>query len=136
MVVFATRLPQRSTIEKCVVCSLSCPGRPGRTSPGGPTIFTTVLQVIVDRVDFHMSLADAVAAPRFHHQWPPGAPGADPLYVERDRPLAPALADSLASLGYAITPREPLGDVHAIEIDGRRAIGVSDPRGRGAVAEE
>ncbi len=105
-------------------------------SPGGPTIFTTVLQVIVDRVDFGMSLADAVAAPRFHHQWPPSRPGLDALYVERDRPLDAATRDALAALGYAITPREPLGDVQAIELDGRRALGASDPRGRGCVACE
>src|SRR6266567_2662265 len=37
-------------------------------SPGGPTIITTVAQVILNVLDQHMSLADAVAAPRIHHQ--------------------------------------------------------------------
>src|SRR6185503_13149658 len=37
-------------------------------TPGGPTIITTVTQVILNVLDQHMSLADAVAAPRFHHQ--------------------------------------------------------------------
>ncbi|OLF08100.1 gamma-glutamyltransferase [Actinophytocola xinjiangensis] len=33
-------------------------------SPGGTTIITTVLQIIVNRLDFGMSLPDAIAAPR------------------------------------------------------------------------
>ncbi len=105
-------------------------------TPGGPTIFTTVFQVIVDRVDFGRSLAEAVAAPRFHHQWPPRDPALDALFIEADRPLPPATRAALAGLGYAITPRERLGDVHAIEIAGGHATGVSDPRGVGRVAEE
>ena len=105
-------------------------------TPGGPTIFTTVLQVLLDRIDLGMSLEKAVAAPRLHHQWAPGVQGADPLYVEGDRPPAAGVRDALAALGYAITPRSPIGDVHAIEVDGRRAIGVSDPRGMGHVAVE
>jgi gamma-glutamyltranspeptidase/glutathione hydrolase len=95
-----------------------------------------VLQVLVDRADLGMPLGQAVSAPRFHHQWPPVAPGTDPLGIERDRPLPEAVRDALAALGYAITPRSPLGDVHAVEIDGRRAIGASDPRGIGHVATE
>ncbi len=40
-------------------------------SPGGSTIITTVLQVVVNMIDHGMSVADAVGAPRFHHQWLP-----------------------------------------------------------------
>ena len=40
-------------------------------SPGGSRIITAVLQVIVNVIDFHMAIADAVAAPRIHHQWLP-----------------------------------------------------------------
>lgn len=40
-------------------------------SPGGRTIINTVLQVILNVVDHDMRLPDAVAAPRFHHQWFP-----------------------------------------------------------------
>ena len=40
-------------------------------SPGGSTIITTVLQVIVNLVDHDMGIADAVSLPRFHHQWQP-----------------------------------------------------------------
>jgi gamma-glutamyltranspeptidase/glutathione hydrolase len=40
-------------------------------SPGGRTIINTVLQVIVNVIDFDMDIAEAVAAPRIHHQWLP-----------------------------------------------------------------
>jgi gamma-glutamyltranspeptidase/glutathione hydrolase len=40
-------------------------------SPGGRTIINTVLETIVDAVDFGMNAQDAVDAARFHHQWLP-----------------------------------------------------------------
>ena len=40
-------------------------------SPGGRTIINTVLQTIVDVVDFGMNAQEAIDAPRFHHQWLP-----------------------------------------------------------------
>ena len=40
-------------------------------SPGGSRIITTVLQVIVNVIDHGMNIAEAVAAPRIHHQWLP-----------------------------------------------------------------
>ena len=41
-------------------------GKPFLTvgSPGGATIITTVLQILLDRLDFGMTLPDAIAAPR------------------------------------------------------------------------
>ena len=40
-------------------------------APGGSRIITTVLQVVVNAIDFQEGIADAVAAPRVHHQWQP-----------------------------------------------------------------
>ncbi len=40
-------------------------------SPGGSTIITTVMQVVLNLLEYGMSPEDAVAAPRFHHQWQP-----------------------------------------------------------------
>jgi gamma-glutamyltranspeptidase/glutathione hydrolase len=103
-------------------------------TPGGTTIFTTVFQVIVNRVDFGMTLADAVAAPRFHHQWPPLRKEADPIFVEK--PFGAAVETALRGMGYSLQPRGRIGDVHALEIAGRLAFGVSDPRGIGAASSE
>jgi gamma-glutamyltranspeptidase/glutathione hydrolase len=104
-------------------------------TPGGTTIFTTVFQVIVNRADFGMPLARAVAAPRFHHQWPPLRADADPVQVEK--PFEPAAREALVAMGYAIQPRGRIGDVHAIEITPEGvATGESDPRGIGRVVFE
>jgi gamma-glutamyltranspeptidase/glutathione hydrolase len=101
-------------------------------TPGGPTIFTTVFQVILNRLEHGLALADAVAAPRFHHQWPPLEKGRDVVIVERGID-----GRGLVELGYQLRERR-IGDVHAVEIDraGRRAVAASDPRGTGEEAYE
>ena len=67
-------------------------------SPGGSRIITTVLQVIVNVIDHGMSIADAVAAPRIHHQWLP-----DEVFVERGLPEVTMRA--LEARGHKVTPR-------------------------------
>lgn len=103
-------------------------------TPGGTTIFTTVFQVLLNRVVFGLPLDRAVAAPRFHHQWPPREAGEDPIFVERNFP--DAAFPALKQLGYAIVARGRIGDVQAIELQGSAAVGVSDPRGIGAAVQE
>jgi len=103
-------------------------------TPGGPTIFTTVFQVIVNRVDFGVPLAEAVAGARFHHQWPPLRKDSDPIFIEQG--LAVPVRDALAALGYTFLPRGRIGDVQAIELQDSTPIGASDPRGIGKVASE
>jgi gamma-glutamyltranspeptidase/glutathione hydrolase len=58
-------------------------------SPGGSRIITAVLQVIVNTIDFHLLLEQAVSASRLHHQWQP-----DEVYVEPG--FAPEVLDALA----------------------------------------
>jgi gamma-glutamyltranspeptidase/glutathione hydrolase len=99
-------------------------------TPGGPTIFTTVYQVLLNRLEYGMTLKEAVGAPRFHHQWPPQ--GEDTIWFERQWQGLPPMD----TLGYHPEFRRPLGDVQAIEIGDGRVEGVSDPRGRGTVAYE
>jgi gamma-glutamyltranspeptidase/glutathione hydrolase len=103
-------------------------------TPGGTTIFTTVFQVIVNRIDFGFPLDDAVAQTRFHHQWPPLRKDSDPIFVERE--FDPSVRDPLVALGYALQLRGRIGDVQAIEIQDRKPAGSSDPRGIGrSIAE-
>ncbi|MCV4614251.1 gamma-glutamyltransferase, partial [Escherichia coli] len=47
-------------------------------SPGGSRIITTVLQMVVNSIDYGMNVAEATNAPRFHYQWLP-----DELRVEK-----------------------------------------------------
>jgi gamma-glutamyltranspeptidase/glutathione hydrolase len=91
-------------------------------TPGGPTIITQVYHVISNVIDHHMSLPDAVAAPRTHHQ---GLP--DSLRVERNG-FQPATLARLQQMGHAITYRSRWGDVEAIIRTATGWEGVSDPR--------
>ena len=97
-------------------------------SPGGPTIINTVLQSIVNVVDHGMSVVDAVAAPRLHHQWMP-----DEVVYEPDG-LSDAARAALEAMGHALAARPRyLGDAQAVLLDPatRARHGASDPRGSG-----
>jgi len=97
-------------------------------SPGGPTIITTVAQIVSNVVDFGMSLEEAVSAPRLHHQHLP-----DTLMFERGG-LAPETVAALHSLGHRVEEREGYqGDTQSILVlDGGVLHGVADPRRGGA----
>jgi gamma-glutamyltranspeptidase/glutathione hydrolase len=96
-------------------------------SPGGSRIISTVLQVIVNVLDYNLDVAAAVAAPRLHHQWLP-----DEVRIERG--FTEATLDSLKSKGHHIV--EPMGQTSAnsIEVTGSGLLGAPDPRTRGAEA--
>jgi gamma-glutamyltranspeptidase/glutathione hydrolase len=98
-------------------------------SPGGSRIITTVLQVLLNVVDFKMTVQEAVDAPRFHHQWLP-----DAIRIERQGFPADVVT-ALEAMGHTITTGPNMGDVHAIAIDdsGLR-LGASDPRLDGRTA--
>jgi gamma-glutamyltranspeptidase/glutathione hydrolase len=101
-------------------------------SPGGPTIISTVLQVILNVVDFGQNIQRAIDAPRIHHQWLP-----DHIYWE-EFGLSPDTREKLEHMGHVFrnlpgmnrtTPGE-LGDAQAVMIDpvnGMR-LGAADPR--------
>lgn len=91
-------------------------------TPGGPTIITQVYHVISNVIDHHMSLPDAVAAPRMHHQ---GLP--DELRLERDG-FQPATVARLQAMGHTVVMRGRWGDVEAIIRTPTGWEGVSDPR--------
>ncbi|MGH7606612.1 MAG: gamma-glutamyltransferase, partial [Gemmatimonadales bacterium] len=98
-------------------------------TPGGPTIITTVAQVILNVLDHGMSLADAVAAPRFHHQALP-----DVIRYEADG-LAESTVEALRAMGHSVTMRRGTsGIVAAIQRTAGGWIGVPDPRYAGGAA--
>jgi gamma-glutamyltranspeptidase/glutathione hydrolase len=96
-------------------------------SPGGSRIISTVLQVIVNVLDYHMDVAAAVAAPRLHHQWLP-----DEVRIERG--FAGDVIAALKAEGHTVT--EPLGQTSAnsIAVTEHGLLGAPDPRTRGADA--
>ena len=94
-------------------------------SRGGPRIITSTSQVILNVLDQHMILSDAVSAPRIHHQALP-----DSLAYERNG-LAPAVLDSLRQMGYGLEPIGGVGLINAIMRVRGGYEGMSDPRSSG-----
>ena len=96
-------------------------------SPGGSTIITTVLQVILNVIDFNMNIQEAIDAPRFHHQWKP-----DQIDYERFG-LTEDVKKNLIKRGQNIGRQRILGRAEGIIIDYDNNViwGASDPRGYG-----
>ena len=96
-------------------------------SPGGSRIISTVLQVIINVLDYDMDVAAAVAAPRLHHQWLP-----DEVRIERGFP--DDVIAALKAKGHTVV--EPLGQTSAnsIAVTDHGLLGAPDPRTRGAEA--
>jgi gamma-glutamyltranspeptidase / glutathione hydrolase len=100
-------------------------------SPGGRTIINTVLCIVVDVIDFNMSVEEAVSAPRMHHQWLP-----DAVKFEGVKQY-PELVAKLKAMGHTVSEARQ-GDAHSIGIDTKTGmrVGVADKRLDGkAVAE-
>ena len=96
-------------------------------SPGGSTIITTVMQIILDTVDFGLNLAEATAAVRIHDQLLP-----DQLSVERG--LNPDTIHLLEGEGYKVNVRDAWGSAESISVANGFLAGASDPRQRGTLA--
>src|SRR5262245_8276895 len=96
-------------------------------SPGGSRIISSVLQVIVNAIDFRMPIDAAVSAPRLHHQWQPDEVIAEPG-------IAPDVLDALTGRGHKIVPTPPLTAVNSIAITADGYIGAADRRTRGSLA--
>ena len=94
-------------------------------SPGGPTIINTVLQVLVNVLDFRMNVQDAVDFPRIHHQWLP-----DELRMERG--FSPDTVALLAARGHKILLGRSQGETAAVLDDGVWLQGAADGRSEGA----
>ena len=99
-------------------------------SPGGSTIITTALQVIVNVIDYGMSVDDAVSAPRFHHQWLP-----DMIMYDKYG-ISPDTIAALEAMGHSNFREIPygrgIGDANAIMITNSQISGIKDPRNEGA----
>jgi gamma-glutamyltranspeptidase / glutathione hydrolase len=105
-------------------------GRDGKVllavgAAGGPTIITAVTQIVLNVLDQHMSLADAMNAPRMHHQaWP------DSLEYEKGG-LSQATIDSLTAMGHHLRTVRSLATANAIMGTPGGWVGVVEPRNHG-----
>ncbi len=97
-------------------------------TPGGTTIPTSVIQAIVNLIDFKLSPSDAINTAKFHHQWLP-----DEVYVEKDFPQA--LKEALSAMGYTLKLRDGIGrtEIIVVRADGSLEA-VADKRGDDGVA--
>jgi gamma-glutamyltranspeptidase/glutathione hydrolase len=94
---------------------------------GGPTIITTVFEILSDVVDFGLDVTTAVNAPRFHQQDLP-----DVVTFEKDG-LEDPLKGALASMGYTFKERSHIADAPAIGREGDELVGAAEPRRSGGL---
>lgn len=98
-------------------------------TPGGTTIPTSVIQVLLNVYLFGLTLPDAVQTGRFHHQWLP-----DAIQVEEGA-FSDELLQKLEQMGHEIMPRSPIGRVEAIRrLPNGKLQGAADTRGEDAAA--
>lgn len=93
-------------------------------SPGGSTIITSVLQNVLNVIEYNMDMQTSVNAPRFHHQWLP-----DLIYFEKER-FDTTVYGQLKEKGHSIKERSSIGRVDAIKVKEDRSLeGGADYRG-------
>lgn len=106
-------------------------GRPALItgSPGGRTIINTVLNVVVNVVDYDMPLREAVDAPRMHHQWFPDQLGLESTTWDKH---TKAIA-RLGEMGHRMQRVRAQGDAHSIWYNPKEGKfeGVRDGRRQG-----
>jgi len=104
-------------------------------SPGGSTIITVVMQILLNIAAFDMNIAEATAAPRIHHQWLP-----DLVFVEPG--VSPDTVRLLKERGFKFPTDEQgrvirriLGRTNSILWRDGYLFGSADPRAAdGAIA--
>jgi gamma-glutamyltranspeptidase / glutathione hydrolase len=95
---------------------------------GGPTIISQAVLTIIYMIDFGMSLDEALAQPRFHHQWNP-----DELQVEKALPEE--VRRELTRRGHNLNVVEKFGAAQGVVSDESNIfVGAPDPRGEGKAA--
>ena len=101
-------------------------------TPGGSRIITSVMETIMNVLDFKMNIQDAVNYPRFHHQWQP-----DMLYVEPG--ISPDTRALLDKMGHKVEISRSICEMAAIQFEenetGKKWLaGAADPRTEGKAA--
>mgnify|MGYP001560984793 CR=1 FL=1 len=96
-------------------------------SPGGSTIITVVLQMLLNVIDFDMGIAEATAAPRIHHQWLPDT-------VRYERGISVDTLNLLTDMGHILGDQPVrLGSTQSITSDKYKIkYAASDPRREGS----
>ncbi len=96
-------------------------------SPGGRTIINTVLQVVVNVIDFDMDIADAIAAPRIHHQWLPNVLRIEKFGTTKDTQRLLEMMGHRVQIGYSTRGQGSAMGIMIHPQTGLR-LGAADPR--------
>ena len=97
-------------------------------TPGGSTIITIVMQMILNTIEFNMGVAEATAAPRIHHQWLPDT-------VSYENGISIDSLNILSVMGHNTSPKaRVLGSTQSISQKGDNLEGSADSRRQGAAA--
>ena len=94
-------------------------------SPGGSRIISTVFQLLVNLIDYHLDLATATQMPRVHSQWFP-----DQMTIESG--ISPDTVDLLRKMGHKVLPSRTQGSLQSVMHLNQLFIGFSDTRRLGA----
>lgn len=118
--------PQKRMLSSMTPSIVARDGKPilAIGSPGGRTIINTVLQVILNVIDHEMNVAQAVEAPRIHHQWLPDRSSFEAGYFTQDT------IDRYERYGHEVTFRGSQGRAMGIIIDYQNGVlhGAADSR--------
>lgn len=90
-------------------------------TPGGARIITTVLQTVLNTIDFKMNIAEALSMPRVHHQWMPD-------YLRIEKGLSPDTIRLLKDKGHELRVMPTMGRVQTVQQQHGFLFGATDPR--------
>ena len=95
-------------------------------SPGSSRIISTIVQVVLNVIDYGMNIQEAVNAPKVHHEWMP-----DELRIEKG--ISPDTVRILRGMGHTVVLKAPMGAAMSILIDPatQTRLGAADPRREG-----
>lgn len=88
---------------------------------GGPTIISQTLLALINTIDFKMPLSNALAEPRWHHQWRP-----DQITIEKS--ISKETQEILKARGHTVILTDSLGAAQAVGIDAGGFVAEHDPR--------
>lgn len=97
-------------------------------TPGGSTIIDTVVQIVVNTVDYDLNVAEATHQPRIYQA------ASDRLEVEPN--FNPDTVAKLKAMGHDVRQGETMGSAQSIMLDRGLMLGAADPRRPGALAVE
>lgn len=96
-------------------------------SPGGSRIITTVLQILLNTMEYDMNIAEASAAPRIHHQWLPD-------YIRVEKGVSIDTINRLKEMGHDVKVEPVMGSTQSIMRTKDGLFGATDPRTTGESA--